>query len=76
MTSSFKRLRDFIQKQMRMSHIYQPVMIQELLKGGGKASIRKIARAFLARDESQLEYYEQITKMEHPLAGSGSSSAS
>jgi len=62
MTSSFKRLRDFIQKQMRMAHIYQPVMIQELLKGGGKASIRKIAGAFLARDESQLEYYEQITK--------------
>jgi ATP adenylyltransferase len=62
MTSSFRRLRDFIQKQMRMSHIYQPVMIRELLHGGGKASIRKIAGAFLARDESQLEYYEQITK--------------
>jgi ATP adenylyltransferase len=62
MTSSFKRLRDFIQKQMRMSHIYQPVMLRELIQGGGKASIRKIAGAFLARDESQLEYYEQITK--------------
>src|SRR6516225_3382816 len=62
MASAFERLQDFIQKQMRMSHIYQPVMIQELLKGGGKASIRKIAGAFLARDESQLEYYEQITK--------------
>lgn len=62
MPSAFKRLRDFIQKQMRMSHIYQPVMIRELLKGGGKANIRKIAAAFLARDESQLEYYEQITK--------------
>src|SRR5215468_1442256 len=60
--SAFKRLQDFIQKQMRMAHIYQPVMIRELLKGGGKASIRKIAEAFLARDESQLEYYEQITK--------------
>ncbi len=62
MTSSFKRLRDFIQKQMRMSHIYQPVMIRELLEGGGKTSVRKIAGSFLARDESQLEYYEQITK--------------
>ena len=60
--SSFKHLRDFIQKQMRMSHIYQPVMIRELLKRGGKASVRNIAGAFLARDESQLEYYEQITK--------------
>jgi ATP adenylyltransferase len=62
MASSFKHLRDFIQKQMRMSHIYQPVMIKELLKRGGKASIRHIAAAFLARDASQLEYYEQITK--------------
>src|ERR1700693_5236536 len=47
---------------MRMSHIYQPVMIKELLTRGGAASIRNIAAAFLARDESQLEYYEQITK--------------
>jgi hypothetical protein len=45
-----------------MSHIYQPVMIRELVKRGGKASIRNIAAAFLARDVSQLEYYEQITK--------------
>jgi len=45
-----------------MSHIYQPVMIKELLTHGGKASIRNIAAAFLACDESQLEYYEQITK--------------
>src|ERR1700690_4228926 len=60
--NSFKNLRDFIQNRMRMSHIYQPVMIKELLKRGGKANIRNIAAAFLARDASQLEYYEQITK--------------
>ena len=29
--SSFEHLRDFIRKRMRMSHIYQPVMIKELL---------------------------------------------
>jgi hypothetical protein len=45
-----------------MAHIYQPVMIRELLTRGGKASIRNIAAAFLARDASQLEYYEQITR--------------
>src|SRR5262249_42382422 len=61
-TSSFEHFRDFILKRMRMSHIYQPVMIRELLNSGGKASIRNIAAAFLSRDESQLEYYEQITK--------------
>jgi ATP adenylyltransferase len=60
--TSFENLRDFIRKRMRMSHIYQPVMIMELLTHGGKASIRNIAAAFLARDASLLEYYEQITK--------------
>jgi len=46
MASSFEHLRDFIVNQMRMSHIYQPVMISELLKHGGKANIRDIAAAF------------------------------
>ena len=62
MASSFEHLREFLQTQMRMAHICQPIMIKELLTHGGKASIRKIASAFLARDQSQLEYYEQITK--------------
>lgn len=62
MITSFESLRDFILKQMRMSHIYQPVMIRELLVRGGKTSIRNIASAFLSHDLSQLEYYEQITK--------------
>jgi diadenosine tetraphosphate (Ap4A) HIT family hydrolase len=55
-------LRDFLLRRMRMSHVYQPVMLKLLLLGGGKASIRDIARAFLALDEAQLEYYEEITK--------------
>ena len=62
MASAFEQLREFIQKRMRMSHVYQPVMLKELLIRGGKPSIREIATAFLTRDESQLEYYEQITK--------------
>jgi diadenosine tetraphosphate (Ap4A) HIT family hydrolase len=62
MPSSFENLRDFIQKRMRMSHIYQPVMIRKLLMGGGKATTRSIAAEFLSRDESQLEYYEHITR--------------
>jgi len=45
--SSFRR--DFILTRMRMSHIYQPVMIRELLKSAGKASIRNIGAAFLSR---------------------------
>jgi len=62
MAISFETLRDFIQKRMRMSHVYQPVMIKELLRHGGKTSIRNIALTFLSHDDSQIEYYEQITK--------------
>jgi len=45
-----------------MSHVYQPVMLKALILSGGKASIRDIASAFLALDEAQREYYEEITK--------------
>jgi len=62
MASAYATLSGFIQTKMRMSHIYQSVMIRELLAHGGAANIRDIPAAFLARDESQLEYYEQITK--------------
>jgi len=53
-------LSDFIQDKMRMSHIYQPVMLMELLKRRGNASRREIAAALLQRDDSQLEYYERV----------------
>jgi ATP adenylyltransferase len=45
-----------------MSHVYQPLMIKTILTGGGAATRRQIAAAFLAADISQLEYYEEITK--------------
>jgi len=46
-----------------MSHIYQPVMLIALLKGSGKSKVRDIAKEFLQYDFSQIEYYEQITKI-------------
>jgi len=58
----FETLADFIQHKMRMAHVYQPVMIQTLLENNGEATVRQIAQAFLAKDQSQLEYYEEITK--------------
>ena len=58
----YQTLCDFIQHQMRMSHIYQPVMLRELLKRRGKANTTSIAKALLSRDQSQIEYYEAITK--------------
>src|SRR5208283_295431 len=58
----FRRLSDFIQNEMRMSHVYQPVMLRALLTHKGHASVREIAKALLSEDQSQIEYYEQITK--------------
>jgi ATP adenylyltransferase len=57
----YQQLKDFVQKRMRMSHIYQPVMIMALLRHHGKCSVTQIAKAILAHDESQIEYYKRIT---------------
>src|SRR5213080_4741157 len=59
----FVELKNFINNLMRMQHIYQPLMIKTLIESDNyKASVRKIAHTFLQKDESQLEYYMQITK--------------
>lgn len=58
----YNKLRDFLNNSMSMSHVYQPLMIRTILAGGGAATLRQLAAAFLAADLSQLEYYEQITK--------------
>lgn len=47
---------------MRMSHIYQPVMIKTLLQKKGSADISYIAKQLLMHDQSQVEYYEQVVK--------------
>ena len=59
---TYDQLSHFISHEMRMAHVYQPVMLRELLRHKGTASVNDIARALLAEDRSQLEYYEQITK--------------
>lgn len=56
-------LEDFILKRMRMSHIYQPVMIKTLLQMGGQASVEDIAKSLLTYDQSQIEYYTLRTKL-------------
>ena len=57
---NYRDCEDFIQNRMRMSHVYQPVMLMTLLEGGGKASTTGIAKAILDHDQSQIEYYEKI----------------
>lgn len=62
MSSAHERLVHFLDETMRMSQIYQPVMLEVLLTHGGHAPIRNIATAILAHDESQIDYYTEIVK--------------
>ncbi|MBU2889093.1 HIT family protein [Celeribacter halophilus] len=55
-------LHRYITERMRMSHVYQPVMLRELLKSDGEATVEQIAKALLSHDRSQVEYYEIRTK--------------
>ena len=58
---TYEELLDFIQNRMRLSHIYQPVMLMTLLRSAGTCHERDIAKAILEHDNSQLEYYTSIT---------------
>ena len=62
MSLAYERLVQFLDEEMRMSHIYQPVMLEVLLTHGGRASAHDIAAAILAHDESQIDYYSEIVK--------------
>jgi len=59
---NYDSLKEFILKDMRMSHVYQPVMLIELLRNGGRADVKQIAKAILERDPTQVEYYSEIVK--------------
>lgn len=56
---NYEELRGFLLNKMRLSHIYQPLLVKTLVEAGGIATTRQLARAFLAQDEKQLEYYEE-----------------
>ena len=58
----YESLKSFILNDMRMSQIYQPIMLMELLQKCGSASVTDIAKAILIHDQSQIEYYEQRVK--------------
>jgi hypothetical protein len=47
---TFDQLSDFIQSQMRMAQVYQPVVLMTLLERGYKISVRGIARCSPRRD--------------------------
>ena len=55
---------DFIEKKMRMSHIYQPLLIQSLVESGGQATLRELAVKFLSEEEAEIqEMMKTIKKM-------------
>lgn len=45
-----------------MQHIYQPVLLRELLSGGGAATLRHLARAYVQEDEVLLTLVEERLK--------------
>jgi diadenosine tetraphosphate (Ap4A) HIT family hydrolase/5-methylcytosine-specific restriction endonuclease McrA len=54
---TYQDLKKFITQDMSMAHIYQPVMLIELLKNKGSASEEQIAQVILNRDPTQIDYY-------------------
>lgn len=65
---TFTELLDFLSNRMRMSHIYQPLLIRTLVDSDGTATLRQLATAFVVQDESQLLYYEErLRRMPLPV---------
>lgn len=65
---TYDQLLEFVQEYMpkRMQHIYLPLLVGKLVDSDGSATIRQLAEAVLAKDESQVMYYEKRLK-EMPL---------
>lgn len=64
---TFEDLMMFIKTRMRMSHIYQPLLIRLLVEAGGQSTIRQLAKDFASFDETQIQLYEsRLRKM--PIA--------
>jgi len=63
---NFESIKEFILKKLKMSHVFQPLVIRELVDSGGHATVRQLALALLVQDESQLSYYEKRVR-EMPL---------
>lgn len=65
---TYDQLLEFVQDDLpkRMQHISLPILLGKLVECDGSATIRQLAEAFLAEDESHVMYYEKRLK-EMPL---------
>jgi len=59
---TYERLSDTIARRMRMSHVYQPLMLMELLGRRSPAPAQDVARRILGEDVTQIEYYTERVK--------------
>lgn len=53
---------DFIERDMRMSHIYQPLLIRMLVESGGESTLRDLALRFVMFNEAELREMEATLK--------------
>ena len=60
---SFRLLKNYIQNKMKMSHIYQPVMIKSLINNNGRNNSKNIAKEILSYDPWAIKYYDDIVKL-------------
>jgi len=61
-SATYERLRHYIAERMRMSHVYQPLMLMELLGRRSPASAQDVARRILGEDVTQIDYYTERVK--------------
>jgi len=64
----FEELLEFVTHKMRMSHVYQPLLIEFLAQSGGKATLRQLATMIAAADEAAVSFYaNRINTMPVPV---------
>jgi ATP adenylyltransferase len=51
--TSYEQLADFVENRMRMSHVYQPVMLMTLLREDCKRSTEELTKAILAHGAAE-----------------------
>jgi ATP adenylyltransferase len=61
-SATYQRLRAFIAERMRMSPIYKPLMLMELLGRRSPAPAQDVARRILGEDVTQIDYYTERVK--------------
>ncbi len=59
---TFDELLKFVESELRMSHVYQPLLISFLVESGGAATVRQLAQEFALADEASVLHYEKRIK--------------